>query len=354
MAISSVVVMTLLLILRGRISTSMEIMIYSTCINQSSPCPTISNLTVPTTPNVTLVFSPGVHYISSRIFFQRKSFWEFKASSGQATLYCNTRQSGFNIVVLVNSKFKISDLTFACCKIQFFETNLTSIVNTQFIGGELQFFRNYIVSIDRSLFNRNSFCTGTITGFYETKGVSISRSNFTNNYAPWSSSGILIIDASNAFIGCCNFIRNSVGRNNGIVLLKGGSSLYFANSTMSYNSISAFSGVISLTSVNDNVVVVSSVFDNSIRVHAGEVIELGSALASATILASKFLGNRGDSVIYSLSNDVTIDCSEFPVSTIPTGFVRHNRDLCKLHKRSSLATCLNTSCNCELTLYLKN
>ena len=339
-----------LCVIKAKVSTSIEVTISPRCFGRISSCRTLS--TVPTATNLILTFQPGEHILASSIvLFQHKQLLELKGS-GRASIVCTTSRRRYNpnIRLSQNSKVKISGLTFSGCNIQFIQTNNTALRNTNFIdgaNGAFQFSNSYNVTIDKSNFNNNigssfsntkgieitrsnfsgcnirfirtnntamrntnfidgangafqfsnsynvtidksNFNNNTGSSFSNTKGIEITRSNFSNNRASYFS-GVIRFFSSTGSIGCTNFHDNSANSYGGVVSLASGSALYVSNSTFKNSTLSSRGGVIHLDSTNDNVIVVSSVFMDSVIGYGGGVINLDAAKSSATLISSKFI-----------------------------------------------------------------
>ena len=345
-----------LVVIQTKFSLAVEMMVFPNCTGQSSRCLTMSSLIVPTDPNVTLVLAPGEHQVSSNLRFSNKNHWEIRGSQSEVT--CRTSRYTYSLEFLRNSQVKISGITFLFCRFQFTNSNNTCLFNSKFLnvsgGRAIAYSGGHNVTIDRCTFSNGSrtyYRSYNYMTFNNVKDVHVTRSEFSKISLFSSYVAVMRIFNSGVSIGCTAFADNNLYSNSYLITVFTGSSLYVSNSSFSNNR--AGKGIVSIFD-QSNVVIVSSAFDKSWTPSylKGGVVNLASSSASATILACRFVSNQGLLVRASstqAADNVIVDCSAFPTSTIPSSFVQHDATLCKRHVLGDiLLNCNNSICNCKL------
>jgi len=330
---------------------AIEIVLHPNCTGVESPCLTLSSLTAPVTPNVTLILLAGEHEVPSSIIF-RWNHWTIKARGGKATLACGpVNINAYNIKFWRNSYAAISDVVFSHCKVHFEETNNTIINNSVVfsrINGKFEFSRCYNVSIDQTSFRDKTYESWSIIFFTNTIGLKVTRSKFMN-LAISNNRAVIEISSSSGMIKCCNFTNNSVyDSDSGIISIYHGSQIYISNTTFSNNKVSpryGSSSIIILFNIN-NVIIVSSVFrNNNARSYSASVIRINGYIPSLTLLATQFINNAGPLVSYSNSGTVIAECSDIAVQRTSTTVTHSHKELCAHHTPGVTATCKTFKCD---------
>ncbi len=141
------------------------------------------------------------------------------------------------------------------------------------------------MSIDKSLFDNNGDSSfGGVIEFSNSRGIEVSRSNFTNNIVS-PHAGVISMDTSIGFISCSHFRNNSVDPYGGIVKTDRTS---FTNSSFTENRLDYYGGAILLDGSGDHVIVISCVF--KFNTAQTGVICLDS-VNDIQVLVSQFLHN---------------------------------------------------------------
>ena len=273
-----------------------------------------------------------------------------KSNSNKTTVLCQRRIFGPNIEISLSSDVKISGLTFSGCLIEFTGVNNTLIHKSSFVGGRnggLKFTNSLNLTIEKCLFKNNS---QTSLLLKSTSGVHCTRSSFSDNRG-----SIVSLDHSSGFIGCSNFYNNSLYLD--LIFLRERSTLSISNCTFDNNSVSAsFAAILRLDSSGDNAVIVNSTFTRS-SVHSfiRALINVKHPEASATVIATKFVGNSGSgrhhrsiASIRSVSSDVAVFCSEFSNFPLPIKYIRrHNISYCQQNYTDTSVACGTFGCKCK-------
>ncbi len=240
----------------------------------------------PPSTNLTLVFSPGVHRMSSStLSLMRHKFVELKPKSTGSTtmIFCASAplrhgSPRYNLAISYAAEVKISGLTFSGCKVQFLSVNKTLVQNTTFFNGNngaIQFSNSFNIAIDQSTFNNNKYdlyrgagavikfsnsfhvaiqnsiftnhSCGIVVHFSSTAGIKITRTNFTNNSV--TSQVLGMASCSNVTIDKSTFANNTAkSHNSKIVGISSATGMTITRSNFSNNRVLSHAAFIILSS----------------------------------------------------------------------------------------------------------
>ena len=351
-------VVLLLLLAHISVSSSVKLTIYPSCSGRSRHCLTLNRLTSHAAPAISLIFAPGVHRyaLSSNLVFQNARFIEFKAlsSTAETTIKCGSHQSRRSIRIHNSKNISVTGLAFSDCYLYVWGSRNIIISTSKFINNRyrvLYVYYSHNITVDKSIFFNNSDTTyTTMIQFSQSSDIKFTRNNFTYNTISSKYGGVKFVQ-SKGFVGCCNFRYNEVSSTeHGLIALQSSSLITVTNSTFDDNSVSSYSsGITTLASPGDNLVIVSSSFTTGTNNRYNRIVFLRNSATSATIIASKFVGNRNSYrlPIYTVSRDVAIYCSTFVNMTLPLQYFKNKAGLCEQYRGPDAETCENSQCHCK-------
>ena len=352
-------VVLLLLLAHISLSYSLKLTIYPSCSGRSESCLTLNSLSSHMAPVISLIFAPGIHRYtsSSNLAFRNARFIEFKALSSNAktTVMCRSPYWSRICIQIRNSKnISVTGLTFSDCYLYISGSRNIVISTSKFINNHysvLNVHYSHNITVDRCTFLNNSDSTyRSIIQFSQSSAIKYTRNNFTYNTI--SSNGGVTFVHSKGFVGCCNFHYNYVSSYEyGIIALQSSSLITVTNSTFDDKSVLSSSSILTLKSAGDSLVIVSSSFTVGTNNRYNRLLYLGDSGASATIIASKFVGAYSTSryqwyhsPIYSMSRDIAVYCTTFINMTLPLQYFKNRAGLCEQYRGPDAETCENSQC----------
>lgn len=260
-----------------------------------SPSTTVSDINLPSSQSLSIVFLPGNHNLESILTIENRADLSLTGTQGVTSITCSTmHRRSSNLRINRVASITIKNINFIGCNVQVTRSNNTDITLVTFHNntyGALEFSTCFNVSIDQSEFKNNQDSAfGGVLELSTTSGFAVSRSSFTNNSVS-SFAGVVGADNSTGYISCCNFYNNSARSFGGIIKSDRASLIYVTNSSFTRNQVSSFGGVILLDSDGDRVSVISSVFTYNNAGTFGGIINI-DGIGSAVVVASAFSHNK--------------------------------------------------------------
>ncbi len=334
------------------VSSSVEINFSPSCSGFNCSLLSTFRPVPPPSANLTLVFSPGVHRMSSStLSLLGHKFVELKPeSTGNKTIILCTStpllfgSPTYNLAITYAAEVKISNLMFSGCNVQLSRVNKTVIQNTEFFNGSngaIDFWNSYDIMIDESTFKNNrhssyrgavisisdgslatiqnsivtNHCCSILLQLSSVAGIKITGSNFTNNSV--TSQVIGMTSCSSVTIDKSSFNKNTASSRDGIIMFSSTKGFKITRTNFTNNYVLSLSGIIMLSN-SFGYIGCSNIYNNSVGSHSA-VMRIQHA-SSVSLYNSTFDSNRAQShggiVISDSGSSVSVYNSKFDHNSV--------------------------------------